>query len=563
MLAAVIVHDAAGQNTLYTFEGDAAGDFFGSPVSRAGDVNNDGYQDLIIGSYRNGTTAVAAGAVRVISGKDQSILHTFVGGAYADFFGFSAAGAGDVDGDGFDDLIIGAPGDDTAGVDAGSAVVHSGRDGSVLHTFYGRVFGDKLGNSVASAGDADQDGHADLAVGSRFRVSTSAVRAGMVTVYSGYNGSVIYEFVGTAVGDSFGHSIALLGDLNNGGSPDFLFGIPGDDFSSTSRNVGSVFIVSGENGFPIYKYLRLYGDDPWDEFGWSVANAGDVDRDGVCDFIVGAPGDDDTGDSAGSARVFSGADGSILYTFYGDSPNDLFGSSVAGAGDVNGDGHADLIVGARLDDDAGDASGSARILSGADGSVLSAFNGDAAGDQFGQSVSGIGDVNRDGFDDVFVGAWLSDDAGRESGSAQVISGLGWSAVGQSCTVAPCNTCPNMTATTSGLSVLGNSFFSMDLINAPTNMTYAILVVSDPCVSPGIPSLFCDTIKLPLPAHRVIGMGFGPGTGTCGATVRAMAPIPLYPGLVGTALGFQWAVSCGATTPGTSISNCVNFVVTNR
>ena len=169
-------------------------------------------------------------------------------------------------------------------------------------------------------------------------------------------------------------------------------------------------------------FQELYtfnGDNAFDRFGSSVSGAGDVNGDGFDDFIVGAFGDDNNGNYSGSARVFSGADGSVLFTVSGDSLYDEFGRSVSGAGDVNGDGFDDLIVGAFGDDNNGNQSGSARVFSGADGSVLFTFNGDSAGDYFGFSISGAGDVNGDGFDDLIVGARSDDNNGSNSGSARV------------------------------------------------------------------------------------------------------------------------------------------------
>jgi hypothetical protein len=115
----------------------------------------------------------------------------------------------------------------------------------------------------------------------------------------------------------------------------------------------------------------------------------------------------------------SGATGAILYTFNGDSASDQLGFSVSGAGDVNNDGFDDLIVGANFDDNNGSNSGSARVLSGATGAILNHFNGDSAGDEFGYSVSGAGDVNNDGFDDLIVAASGNDSNGLNSGSARV------------------------------------------------------------------------------------------------------------------------------------------------
>ena len=133
-------------------------------------------------------------------------------------------------------------------------------------------------------------------------------------------------------------------------------------------------------------------------------------------MIVGAPQTSRVTSSNGYARVFSGSDGSVLFTFNSDSSDAGFGGSVACAGDVNGDGMPDLIVGAYRDDNNGLDSGSARVLSGSDGSVLYNFDGDSAGDNFGWSVSGAGDVNGDGIDDFIVGAPRDD---SRSGSARV------------------------------------------------------------------------------------------------------------------------------------------------
>jgi hypothetical protein len=134
--------------------------------------------------------------------------------------------------------------------------------------------------------------------------------------------------------------------------------------------------------------------------------------------------DDDNGTDSGSARVISGVDGTILYTFYGDSPGDHLGCAVGGAGDVDGDGYDDLVVGAVKDDDNGDQCGSARLYSGKDGTVLCTFYGDTAHDHLGISVSGAGDVNCDGKADIIVGAYGYDTNGSNSGRAFVFADAG-------------------------------------------------------------------------------------------------------------------------------------------
>ena len=360
----------------FTFSGDSVGDSFGRSVSGAGDVNGDGFDDLIVGAFFDENNGANSGSARVFSGADGSVLYTFNGDS-GDSLGLSVSGAGDVNGDGFADLIVGAPFDSDNGSRSGSARVFSGADGSVLYAFNGDSAGEFFGLTVSGAGDVNGDGFADLIAGSR-----------SARVFSGADGSVLQTFDD----DDSITSVSGAGDVNGDGFADLIVGAPGN-----SPSTGRARVFSGADGSVLYTFN---GDSAGDRFGNSVSGAGDVNGDGFADLIVGTELDDNNGNFSGSARVFSGADGSVLYIFNG-SAGDTFGSSVSGAGDVNGDGFADLIVGAL-----GDSlnRGSARVLSGADGSDLLNFDGDSADDRFGSSVSCAGDVNGDGLADFIVGA---------------------------------------------------------------------------------------------------------------------------------------------------------------
>jgi hypothetical protein len=401
----------------YPFNGDSAGDGFGISVSGAGDVNNDGFDDLIVGASGDDNSGPDSGSARVFSGATGAILYTFNGDSADDFFGSSVSGAGDVNNDGFDDLIVGAWQDDNNGFASGSARVFSGATGAILYTFNGDSEADLFGSSVSGAGDVNNDGFADLIVGA-WLDDNNGTDSGSARVVSGASGAILYTFNGDSANDLFGWSVSGAGDVNNDGFDDLIVGAYRDD--NNGSDSGSARVFSGATGAILYTFN---GDSAVDFFGWNVSGAGDVNNDGFADLIVGAYFDDNNGTDSGSARVFSGATGAILYTFNGDSANDFFGWSVSGAGDVNSDGFADIIIGARGDDNNGANSGSARVFSGANGAILSVFNGDSEDDEFGISVSSAGDVNNDGFADLIVGAPIDDNNGGDSGSAFVFRSL--------------------------------------------------------------------------------------------------------------------------------------------
>ena len=416
----VRVFSGVDGSVLFNFDGDSAGDEFGFSVSNTGDVNGDGFADLIVGASGDDNNGQNSGSARVLSGSDGSVLYNFNGDSAGDFMGRAVGGPGDVNGDGFADLIVGIPLDDTNGENSGKARVFSGINGAVLYDFTGDSAGDIFGRSVSGA-DINGDGNADLIVGAP-RDDNNGAESGSARVFSGASGAIIYSFDGDSAGYSFGRS-ACGADFNGDGTIDLIVGAPSDD--TNGENNGSVRVFSGTDGSALFNF---FGDSAGDIFGRSVSDAGDVNGDGIPDRIEGAPLSDNNGTDSGNARVVSGADGSIIYDFEGDSAGDLFGGSVSSAGDVNGDGVGDLIVGAPFDDNNGTDSGSARVFSGADGGVLFNFAGASAGDEFGLSVDGAGDVNGDGFDDLVVGAPSAASNGAESGSAWVFSGADGSVI---------------------------------------------------------------------------------------------------------------------------------------
>jgi FG-GAP repeat protein len=398
-----------GYDTLYEYGGGGNQDNFGIAVSGAGDLNNDGFDDFIVGaSSADPRGRLNAGAVYAYSGADGSLLFQWNGEAKEDFFGSRVSGAGDVNHDGYDDVIIGAPRASPANKwRAGSVYVYSGADGTLLFQWDGMASSEFFGRSVSSAGDVNADGFDDLVFGA---ISTGA---GSAYVYSGMDGSRLFRWDGQNRLSVFGSSVSGAGDINKDGFDDLIVGARG------FLTDGSAYIFSGKDGQPLHRW-----DGPGNGgFGGAVSGAGDVNADGFLDLVVGAAYAEVGGlKEAGSVFVYSGADFSLLFRWNGGAKFDHFGGTVSDAGDVNGDGFADLIVGAvDADPDGLKKAGSAYVFSGADGQLLYQWDGEEEFDGFG-STSGAGDVNGDGLGDLIVGAFLASPTGPiRTGSATVYS----------------------------------------------------------------------------------------------------------------------------------------------
>ncbi|MBL4672468.1 MAG: FG-GAP repeat protein, partial [Arenicella sp.] len=379
----------------------------GTTVSGAGDINADGYPDIIIGAPSSDPQNGEHGSATILSGLDGSILYFIEGNETDTQFGYSVSDAGDVNNDGVADVIIGSPDD----VKNGTASVYSGLNGSVLYTFSG--FDSSFGSAVSSAGDVNNDGFDDLIVGARYD-NTNNFKAGSVYVYSGFDGSTLYTISGDSSYDSLGTAVSSVGDVNNDDHDDFIIGLPLDDVYGS--NSGTVRVYSGANGSVLYE---RYGGRSQAQLGAAVSGAGDINNDGVPDFIAGSPRDSNNGSDSGSARAYSGSDGTLLFQMLGDAAGDYFGSSVSGIGDANGDGYADLVIGAPQTYLS--ANGYAKVISGLDGRALHLVHGDSLYDKLGTSVSGVGDIDQDGYTEIIVGAPEDDNNGSDSGSVRVYS----------------------------------------------------------------------------------------------------------------------------------------------
>jgi len=408
------------QGVIHQWFGDARYDGLGRAVSEVGDVNKDGIDDLLVGAPLEDTNGNDSGLVRLYNGDTGTILREWNGWAGQDNLGFAVSGAGDVNGDTYPDIMIAGYRADFGGAGSGRVTIISGYNWGLIRTHDGLATKDFFGYDVAGMGDVNNDGWDDYAItGIQYDFDSMFPGPGIgyVEVYSGVDGSVLYHLTGSANSDWFGCSISGVGDVNLDGHDDILIGSYGKDPNGLSKS-GQVLLYSGANGSLL---MSWDGDAQGDKLGIDVDGAGDVNGDGVPDIIAGAHHNDTNGSNSGMARVYSGADGSTLHTFYGDAADDLFGMSVSGGGDMDGDGLDDLLVGIRHDDTNGDNSGAARAFSGADGSVIWTAFGLAGDDLLGFAVAITGDMNGDGIDDCALGgSQYNDGPGPGNGIVQAI-----------------------------------------------------------------------------------------------------------------------------------------------
>ncbi len=272
--------------------GDTLADY--SAVARtgtsAGDLNNDGKFDIIVADRNWSSTD---GRVDIISGANGDTLHSWVGSS-AGWFGHSATVAGDIDGDGVNDIVIGEPKYDNNGTDKGRVDVYSGKTGSRLYRRVGPVAGYQFGYNVVGAGDLDNDGFDDILIAGHSLNSSSAVT---VWAYSPTSNTLLYTVTGKHYKNEFGAAMDGIGDINNDGYDDFAVGAYRYDWGSAgafNKNKGNVYIYSGIDGSLMQETYS--SSSALDLFGVGVCGLGDIDGDGDPEFAIGAlwvraPGD--------------------------------------------------------------------------------------------------------------------------------------------------------------------------------------------------------------------------------------------------------------------------------
>jgi len=460
----------------WTVESNQDGAYFGVSVGTAGDVNGDGYSDIIVGAnmFDNGETN--EGGVYVYHGGPVGVPKSPSWSSEANQaearFGYSAGTAGDVNGDGYSDLIVGALEYDNGETDEGCAFVYHGAASGLAEAPAWTANSDQetsfFGRAVSTAGDVNGDGYSDVIVGAAFYDNGEADEGRVYAYYgaaTGLSAAANWTDESDQANAWFGVAVATAGDVNGDGYGDVIVGAAreGGDRgwayvyygAATGLSVNPNWTVSGGNKFG--GSVATAGDVNGDGYSdvvvgtpsevqvyygssaglsavpdWSVntgnvgATAGDVNRDGYSDVIVG-----DSGYQAvGRALVYYGSTTGLqttpAWSINGDQSDAKFGDAVAAAGDVNGDGYGDVIIGASEYDNAGGHEGRAFVYHGSATGLSATFAWSAGGvgqdARFGSSVAAAGDVNGDGYSEIIVGAWYYANGQSAEGMAAVYQG---------------------------------------------------------------------------------------------------------------------------------------------
>jgi hypothetical protein len=329
--------------------------YLGYPVASAGDVNGDAFSDLIVGA--SGISSGDPGHAYVYFGAagggfDAVPETTLTGEATNDAFGSPVAGAGDVNADGYDDLLVGARLHDSAGADAGRAYIYLGGPGIALDpspdaVLDGAAMNDHFGAAAASAGDVNGDGFADVVIGAFGYASNTGAAYVYLGGPAGLGTAAAGIMIGEAPFDAFGAVVAGVGDLNDDGFSDILVSATSAAGGGMYRGRVYLFLGSGAATLDVTGDLVLSGASDGDYFGASLG-AADLNGDGHMDVAIGAPQTGPPG--LGEVVVYfgssSGVDATPETTLTGAAVSSGFGGGLHGAGDVNGDAYDDLLVGA-------------------------------------------------------------------------------------------------------------------------------------------------------------------------------------------------------------------------
>jgi hypothetical protein len=412
--------------------------FLGRKVAAVGDVNGDGFGDVIAGAFgydgpdhNEGIAYLYLGSA---TGMQAVPAWSFENGQSDTSLGFAAAAAGDVNGDGFADVLVGAPEWDES-LNEGKAYLFYGGLGGLAQVPDWSFVGDqeemKLAYSVSTAGDVDGDGYADFLVGAK-NYSDAYTEQGLAHLFLGSETGPAdtpdMTFLGSVTGAHFGHALGTAGDVDGDGYSDFAISAPAFNDGSSSLG-GRVYVWHGDATGPAQDPSWTLSTEAEDaQLGWEVGHAGDVNGDGFSDVIVSTPQESNGQNNEGFASVFHGSDSGLSQTpdwYIEADQSEAYLGAVASAGDTNGDGYADVVIGARGITDTLTSQGRVTVYLGSPSGLQHTANwtkyGTSDGAFMGRSVSG-GDVDGDGFSDIIIGSSKHTENEPDEGSVTVFHG---------------------------------------------------------------------------------------------------------------------------------------------
>lgn len=386
---------------IHEWRGEAEGDEFGWIARAIGDVDGDRVTDVVVSATANPPGGTTRGKLYAYSGRSGKLLWRVVGDS-GSLLGTGLESAGDVDRDGADDVVAGAPGEN-------SVYVYSGRNGRQLLRLRGDTITQGLGSAASGIGDFDRDGHADFVVGAP-NTNARGAGAGRAIVYSGKDGHALLTIDGDSAGHGFGATVG------GGDGRFFIVGASG----AGPRGSGRVYVYDRLS--PTARFIKDADSTGAALGAMFVSVAGDVDADGTPDIFATDFGNTAAGPATGRSYVYSGTDGRALLTLTGDGAGEGFGIGAARTGDVNGDDHADLVIGSWQYSGAAWSGGRVRVFSGKDGRVLQSITGRVPAETLGFDAVGVGDIDGDGRTDYLLTSAWSLVNGNRSGRVFIVAG---------------------------------------------------------------------------------------------------------------------------------------------
>lgn len=524
-------------------------------VVSAGDLNGDGHDDILIGRVVETFSAfTGCGTVELVSGIDSSSLVKWGGNFEYSEFGAAIAVIDDCDGDGVPDIAIGAP-NEAFGV--GAVYLVSGAPPYGPIQYWGGTSSERFGASVADAGDINGDGVPDLLIGSPGydHGVLGLTDSGKAFLYSGADFQVnglIYEWEGLDEGGGLGTSFLVVDDLSGDGVQDFAISQPGADPMGVS--IPNVAVYSGSTGFA---FRFLFAPDGNDGFGAAMASPGDFDGDGWDDILVGAHKMDPiAGDhEIGSVILYSGLTETPLLFWSGEEKFSWFGYSLDTA-DINGDGTQDILIGSPLFTGDGPTNrGAFYVYDGTNGEILLRQTGTQESQILGAFCQFGGDVNNDGTVDILAPYLVNPTSTQPTGKVAVYSS---------------EVIPQMTAnsTTLSISAGGTITFDLDFTSEASFYSYKLLFSSagmGPINILGLPVPLSYDINLVNSYLGIYAPVFGSPTGLLNPSGKATAQLNVPAGSVSPALlgsTFYFASICNVawgTPERSSVAVPITFV----